>query len=163
MIFILYALHPSADFLPAPVTDDRLATMSAKKKGASKRTKTKPSTRKKMASATKKPARKKPSVRKQAPHKKTVANRKRSSSRTAFSRQKPGVHSGAEAGSVDLQGLSRREDVDSESVEELVEEGNAFEAGVVVGVEEADDAEEKEVRTREFPEDDVPGEYLDKD
>jgi hypothetical protein len=30
-------------------------------------------------------------------------------------------------------------------------------------VEEADDAEGKEVRTHEVPEDDVPGEYLDKD
>jgi hypothetical protein len=45
----------------------------------------------------------------------------------------------------------------------LIDEGNTFEAGVVSGVERADDADEKEVRTREFPEDDVPEEYLDKD
>lgn len=45
----------------------------------------------------------------------------------------------------------------------MVEEGNVFEAGVVTGVEEADDAEEREVHTHEVPEDDVPGEYLDKD
>jgi len=63
----------------------------------------------------------------------------------------------------DLQGLSRHEGADSESVDELIEEGNAFEADVVAGVESADDADEKEVRTHEVPEDDVPGEYLDKD
>jgi hypothetical protein len=59
--------------------------------------------------------------------------------------------------------LSRREAADSESVDELVEEGNAFEADVVAGVERADDADEQEVRTHEVPEDDVPGEYLDKE
>ena len=63
----------------------------------------------------------------------------------------------------DLQGLSHRESADSESVDELVEEGNAFEAEVVAGVERAGDEDEKEVRTREVPEDDVPGEYLDED
>ena len=63
----------------------------------------------------------------------------------------------------DLDYLSRAERADSESVEELVEEGNLFEAGAVAGVEAADDADEKEVRTRELPEDDVPEEYLDKD
>ena len=63
----------------------------------------------------------------------------------------------------DLQGLSDVERADSESVDELLEEGNAFEAGVVQGVEEADDAETREVHTHEVPEDDVPEEYLDKD
>jgi hypothetical protein len=61
----------------------------------------------------------------------------------------------------DLQGLSNRETADSESVDELLEEGNAFEAEVVKGVQDADD--EGEVRTHEVPEDDVPGEYRDKD
>lgn len=63
----------------------------------------------------------------------------------------------------DSQGLSTAETVDSESVGELIDEGNTFEAGVVEGVEQADNADEREVRTREFPEDDVPEEYLDKD
>jgi hypothetical protein len=63
----------------------------------------------------------------------------------------------------DLQGLSQVESADSESVEELLDEGNSFEAGVVAGVERADDSDGKEVRTREFPEDDVPEEYLDQD
>jgi|ERR1700733_8566726 len=63
----------------------------------------------------------------------------------------------------DLQGLSNVETADSESVDELMEEGNAFEAGVVAGVEEADEHDEREVHTREVPEDDVPGEYLDEE
>jgi len=62
-----------------------------------------------------------------------------------------------------LQGLSRAEQADSESVDELVEEGNPFEADVVTGVENADNADEKEVHTHEVPEDDVPDEYFDKD
>jgi len=63
----------------------------------------------------------------------------------------------------DFQGISRREGADSESVDELLEEGNSFEAGIVSGVERADDADEQEVHTREIPEDDVPDEYLDED
>ena len=62
----------------------------------------------------------------------------------------------------DLQGLSNIEGADSESVAELIEEGNAFEADAVTGVEHAGDNDEKEVRTDEIPEDDVPEEYLDK-
>ncbi len=74
----------------------------------------------------------------------------------------PGLSS--EAGqSGDLQGLSDRERADSESVDELLEEGNAFEADVVSGVQSAGDHEGQEVHTHEVPEDDVPGEYLDED
>ncbi len=51
----------------------------------------------------------------------------------------------------------------SESVEELLEEGQSFEAEVVAGVENAGDADESEVRTREVPEDDVPEEYRNQD
>jgi hypothetical protein len=61
--------------------------------------------------------------------------------------------------SADFAGLSRAHRADSESVDELVEEGNLFEAGAVAGVEEADDSDEREVRTHELPEDDVPEEY----
>ena len=74
-----------------------------------------------------------------------------------------GFRSQSAGQSGDLQGLSNVEAADSESVDELIEEGNAFEAGVVAGVERAGDADEKEVRTHEMPEDDVPGEYLDKE
>jgi len=73
------------------------------------------------------------------------------------------IGGGAAGQSGDLQGLSGVERADSESVEELLEEGNAFEAGVVMGVQEADDADPEEVHTHQVPEDDVPGEYLDND
>jgi hypothetical protein len=56
---------------------------------------------------------------------------------------------------------SKRISLLSESVDELLEEGNAFEADVVTGVEDAGGADEREVRTHEVPEDDVPEEYLD--
>jgi hypothetical protein len=69
--------------------------------------------------------------------------------------------SGEQSG--DLQGLSNVECADSESVDELLEEGNAFEAEVVKGVEDAEDADGAEVRTHEVPQDDVPDEYLDKE
>jgi len=65
--------------------------------------------------------------------------------------------------SLEFEGSSRVEQADSESVEELVEEGNLFEAGAVAGVEEADNADEREVQSRELLEDDVPEEYLDKE
>jgi hypothetical protein len=51
--------------------------------------------------------------------------------------------------------------VDSESVEELLEEGQTFEAEAVRGVENAKDPDQGEVRTRQFPEDDVPTEYTE--
>jgi|ERR1700723_70077 len=63
----------------------------------------------------------------------------------------------------DLQGLSDVEEADSESVDELLEEGQSFEAEAVSGVENAPDADRGPVRTHEVPEDDVPEEYLDKD
>ena len=76
-----------------------------------------------------------------------------------FFREAPEPRSGEESG--DLQGLSNVESADSESVDELIEDGDAFEAGVISGVEEADGEDGREVHTREVPEDDVPGEYLD--
>jgi len=69
----------------------------------------------------------------------------------------------AGAGGGDFGGVSTAESVDSESADELLEEGQAFEAGIVSGVEGAPDADQGPVKTREVPEDDVPEEYLDKD
>jgi hypothetical protein len=63
----------------------------------------------------------------------------------------------------DLQGLSNLEAAHSQSGEGLLEEGNAFEADVGAGVQSAGPTDEKEARTHEVPEDDVPGEYLDKE
>jgi len=68
---------------------------------------------------------------------------------------------GGQAGS--LQGLSDDADADSESVDELLEEGNPFEAGIVQAVEDARDADQGEIETREVPEDDVNEEYQDSD
>lgn len=49
-----------------------------------------------------------------------------------------GLGAGSAGQSGDTQGLSNAEEADSESVEELVEEGQDFEAGMVAGVEDAD-------------------------
>jgi hypothetical protein len=99
--------------------------------------------------------------KKKASGKKQTRKKSARPSAVPFPPAGPGSRSGEQSG--DLQGLSRLEAADSESVDELIEEGNAFEADVVAGVESADDADEKEVRTHEVPEDDVPGEYLDKE
>ncbi len=79
----------------------------------------------------------------------------------AFATEALRERSGGQSG--DLQGLSNIEGADSESVAELIEEGNAFEADAVRGVEHAGDSDKKEVRTHEVPQHDVPGEYLDKE
>jgi hypothetical protein len=68
-------------------------------------------------------------------------------------------HQDGQAG--DLQGLSNLPTANSESVEELLDEGNALEAEAIQGVENALDADQGEVE-HEVPEDDPP-EYLDKD
>jgi len=60
----------------------------------------------------------------------------------------------------DMQGLTDQEGSSSESVAELLEEGNSFEAEVLMGIENAPNADEGEIRTKEVPEDDVPGEYI---
>ena len=62
-----------------------------------------------------------------------------------------------------MQLISTAAIADSESVEELAEEGNAFEANVIYGIENASDPDVSEVFTHEVPEDDVPAEYLDND
>ena len=78
----------------------------------------------------------------------------------AFALEGLGVRAGGQSG--DLQGLSNVQGADSESVDELLEQGNAFEADVVKGVEDAGNADEGEVRSHEGRQDDVPGKYPDK-
>ncbi len=63
----------------------------------------------------------------------------------------------------DTQGLSDVAEAGSESVEELLEEGQSFEAEAIGGVQDAPDADVAEVHTRQFPEDDVQPEYLEGD
>ncbi|HEX4075473.1 MAG TPA: hypothetical protein VHX49_08760 [Candidatus Acidoferrales bacterium] len=69
---------------------------------------------------------------------------------------KRGLGQDAAGQSGDLQGLPRRVDVDSESVEELIEEGQSFEADAISGVENAPDADQGEIRIHERPEDELP-------
>jgi len=103
-----------------------------------------------------------PVVRKKsAATKKRVRGKSQDVDTVAFEPAGLGARSGGQSG--DLQGLSNVGHANSESVDELLEEGNAFEAEVVKGVEDAGDADQGEVRTHEVPEDDVPEEYLDKD
>lgn len=125
------------------VAKAKLATKSVKKRPADSRAASGPRAR----------ARKKgTSVSTETDLRREFQGRNRTATGTASPRQ-----------SADFEGLSRAEQADSESVDELVEEGNLFEAGAVAGVEEADNADEREVQTREVPEDDVPEEYLDND
>jgi hypothetical protein len=84
-------------------------------------------------------------------------------SNTISSPRGRGLGPGAGGQSGDNQGLSRREVADSESVEELSEEGQEFEAEVISGVENAPDPDQGEVTTKQVPEDDVPSEYDDQD
>jgi len=72
-----------------------------------------------------------------------------------------GLTSGDHAG--DDQGLPNIPEADSESVKELVDEGQPFEASAIDGVEEAPEPESSEVRTRQVSEDDIPREYLEQD
>lgn len=121
----------------------------------------------KKALARKKPVAKRSAVAKKTPRAKTRPAGKRARGRgqsaaiESFASEQVRARSAGQSG--DLQGLSDRAESNSESVDELIEEGNAFEAGIVSGVEEADGEDEREVHTHEVPEDDVPSEYLDED
>ena len=116
---------------------------------------------KKRATPKKKSGKTKGAPKKASALKKHVRGRSRSVEAVAFATEEPGALSGEQSG--DLQGLSNVQGADSESVDELLEEGNASEAEAVKGVEDAGDADEGEVRTHEVPQDDVPDEYLDKE
>jgi len=117
--------------------------------------------------------------RKTAPKKKSAPKKKASAKRPAARTKKPaskarsrgqasnvevlragrrglGAEAGGQAG--DLQGISRRESADSESVEELLEEGQSLEAEAISGVENALDPDESEVVTHEVPEDEFASE-----
>ena len=63
----------------------------------------------------------------------------------------------------DLQGLSDVEDADSESVDELIEDGQSFEAEVVEGVEDVEDEKEVPSRGRVETEGEPPEDYGNKD
>jgi hypothetical protein len=112
------------------------------------------------ASPKKKAVRRK-AVAKKASKKATKRKPSLGRGQSTFRAHQPAARSAEQSG--DLQGLSHSEGVDSESVGELLEEGNAFEAGVLTGVEDAGRQATREVRTHQVPEDDVPAEYLDEE
>jgi len=146
------------------------APMAPKKKTKKKQTK---KIARKKAKLTKKLAPKKARAKTKAVTRKTAVGkasraakkRVRGKSQTvdsvSYAPEGLAARSGGQSGA--LQGLSSIEGADSESVDELLEEGNTFEAEAVKGVQDADDADESEVHTHEVPQDDVPGEYRDKD
>ena len=145
-------------------TSDRLRRM-AKKKNAPRKGK---SARKKRGTLRRSAARQKKAPRssKRSRRKDVVRTTGRSPLVTSLDvaatsgRRGFGAHAAGQSG--DTQGLSHAEEADSESVEELVEEGQGFEAGVVAGVEDVD-ASQGELRTKQVREDDVPLEYLEQD
>jgi hypothetical protein len=112
--------------------------------------KSKASQKKKVAAKPKpKPARRKPRGRANA------------GELVSYEQRGLGARSGGQSG--DTQGIDSGPEVDSESVQELLEEGQSYEAEVVNAVENAPDPDQGEVHTREVEEDDVPEEYRDKD
>src|SRR5579862_4964562 len=129
-----------------------------RKKASKKLAKKSPALKKKPAAKAKRGSKKKTAPKRASVSRKQPAPRSPIVDTAAFTREGLRSRSGGQSG--DLQGLSDREAADSESVDELLEEGNAFEADIVKGVEDAGD--EGEVHTHEVPEDDVPEEYLDK-
>jgi hypothetical protein len=137
--------------------------MTPQKKKNRKKNKIKP----KRVSGKKAAPKKKASPKKAAPRKKAAQKKRGARGKSqavgtvTFEPKGLGANSGGQSG--DLQGLSNSAGADSESVDELLEEGNAFEAEVVEGVQNVPDADQGEIKTREVQEDDVPDEYLDKD
>jgi len=120
-----------------------------------------------------KPIRKKKPIRKRKPSRPKLAIKRKAAKRkkrargsaqpiseVRIERQGLGPNAAGQAG--DIQGVPGSPRANSESVEDLLEEGQTLEAGVVSGVENARDPDEGEVKTHEVPEDDVPPEY-DKD
>lgn len=112
----------------------------------------------KAKSKAKTPARK---VSRKKSVKKRIRGKADSASLAEFRRKGLGARSGGQSG--DIQGIPGSAGTDSESVAELLEEGQSFEAEVVSGVANAADPDVSEVITHEVPEDDVPEEYRDND
>lgn len=136
--------------------------MASKKKAtqkAKKKTAPKPKKQAKKVKSKGKLALKASSKKKAA--KKRPRGKSNSAELVGYQRKGLGSFTGGQSG--DIQGISGRSGVDSESVTELLEEGQTFEAEAVSGVENAADPDVSEVVTHQFPEDDVPEEYQDPD
>jgi N utilization substance protein A len=135
------------------------AIKKAKKKAKKKAVPRKPKKQAKKAKPAPKLALKKSPKKKAA--KKRLRGKADSAELVGYQRKGLGSFTGGQSG--DIQGISGRANIDSESVTELLEEGQTFEAEAVSGVENAADPDVSEVVTHQVPEDDVPEEYQDKD
>ena len=140
--------------------------VSSKAKAKSKTAKAKPKTRTTQAKAPKNAKPRTAAAGRKAPRNTTriirssLASRGEGQSVETINLEPKGLGSKSGGQSGALQGLSDIESADSESVDELLEEGNAFEAEVVKGVEDAPDADEGEVRTHQRPqEEDLPEDF----
>src|ERR1700693_240941 len=136
----------------------------SRKKPASKKPSSKKSKKKvlKKKPSAKKSSRKKKSVRSESSVRRNIPGPAGMTSEVnsgMLTQGRRGLGPAAGGQSGDIQGLPRDEDVDTESVEELGEEGQALEGEYVGGGENAPDADQGEIRTREVPEADVPDEY----
>jgi hypothetical protein len=148
-----------------PTNPKKKKKPAAKKKPAPKKkvvVKKKAATAKKAAPKAKaKLKAKKPAPKSRAAKRGVRSRGKQEVTETLVAPRRRGLGSSSGGQSGDTQSLSLREQADSESVTELEEEGQYFEAEAVRGVENAPDADQGEVRTHEVPEDDVPEEYQD--
>lgn len=127
-----------------------MAKKKANRKKSKKRAEPKKASRRKKTS--KKAPKKRNAAGKQRAAKNKTAKRARlsrglDSGRTALIPESEPERTLAAGQSGDTEGLSDVEEANSESVEELAEEGQDYEAEVVEGVERAGDRPEKEVRT----------------
>ena len=137
------------------------AKSSARKRNAKPKPKPRAKAKPKKAAAAKTKSTKKSLVAGKKNSKARIPGRADSIEVVSYSRRGLGARSAGQAG--DTQGISAAVRTDSESVEELLEEGQSFEAEVVAGVENAPEPDQGEVRTKEVPEDDVPEEYREQD
>jgi hypothetical protein len=115
----------------------------------------------KTAIKTKAPGKKKANKAKPRPADRKLRGRPNEAELVSYGQRGLGARSAGQAG--DTQGIAAGADVDSESVEELLEEGQSFEAELVDAVENAPEPDQGSVRTREVSEDDVPEEYREHD
>src|SRR5437667_10656341 len=77
--------------------------------------------------------------------------------------KRPARAAAAGAGGGDFGGVSVVEGADSESADELLAEGQTFEAGIVSGVEDAPGVDRGEASSHEIPQCQAPDEPDDKD
>ncbi|HEY1471490.1 MAG TPA: hypothetical protein VGF61_20800 [Candidatus Acidoferrum sp.] len=137
------------------------AKPKARKRNAKPKAKSKPKPKPRKAAVAKTRATKKRLVAGKKSQRRRIPGRADSAEVVSYGQRGLGARSAGQAG--DTQGISAEVRTDSESVEELLEEGQSFEAEVVAGVENAPEPDESEVHTKEVPEDDVPDEYRERD